>query len=1150
MASREQVGGAGISAAALFAGLLTGSLLRTGQVPSESRAPMVAPTTQNQSRAALLEESSLKQMRPVMELLGQSLATSIDLKSDVAAASAALADLEETSSGNLEGRCGEQFSQLARMPSTTKKDEEKAPKNRRYKERLLELASCGDRDGLTKLVMAAHKAVSFLIATIPDYVDSSSGWRADQVIDAIQSGSSAAGYALDRFRLIDWVPVDQRSGAPDIITNSKLHEKQPGALIFRKYDANRPKYLVVLAVLETPTSGIHFAALHNAIEFIRAWNAEESRLFPSAPPVERVLRVLGPGFSGATVSLASELSAVNPQDFCRISVISGSAAADDNYCVMQVLAPGVTYEITTRTTSQTLAALKRQLGLMNPDWGRGLHVALLSESNTSFGQNILPSPLHDSAFKQCVSKLQTDSLKLDPNVDGTVDGARQDSLEKFTPEFTFKFPLHIAQLMSDAAPVAPVAISLLAPSAVPLSLSERTAPADQIPALRPQLTSPMVESELRGIIASIYASGVTAVGIVATDERDVLFLARLLKRQAPNIQLFFAGSNLLYLHSDYVPYVRGALVASAYPLHLQAQRGFQQRQHTSSASSDDGSPLLSTARRSFPSMVAEGTYNATVVHLGRPDLVLDYCNPILASETRLASSRGPCVPPVWVSVVGDDGFWPVTWTQYAASRGFVPLTMEATQPLVAMLPASTRVIAAVLLAVLVAHVGILLFLWRASNTEADLKRHQQSAFLRILSPPITYPSAARMHSLARVFAMLILACLGAWLTAILALHWTLSHHGTSAHPIVATIASAFCFVAVAAPGVLTFPLSDRLNAVGYLPNPKGPWAPTKKTSMLALFPALVLLVGTLVFFGLFLGATLLWPGIGEARLSITLERYASGSMVSPAATILCLLGAAYAGVVTGLRRIALLGNGYAALAAKSPAFGLLAGAPRAETTGACAGAPAQAASGRSEFLPLVSLLDMPAQNLPWPYAAGLLALLATILWAAGRPSTVDGWYFSWFLLFASALVLSTAFLLLAQAIEIWRKLRPGLIALSHSRIEPALGSVARVIRWNLTLVTPHLSDLVPVASLADRLYSRLVSLASATAGVAPPTGTDRRARVKVQDYLRSAENGALRKHDLDEVVKIVGSTKLQSLMGEMREQQYAPLLQSKTWFEL
>ena len=89
------------------------------------------------------------------------------------------------------------------------------------------------------------------------------------------------------------------------------------------------------------------------------------------------------------------------------------------------------------------------------------------------------------------------------------------------------------------------AVTLLPTAAVPLNMRETTPPAESIPALRPQLTSSVVESTVDTILDAIRHERLSAVGIQATDDRDVLFLAREVRRAAPDVQLFFLGAHAL-----------------------------------------------------------------------------------------------------------------------------------------------------------------------------------------------------------------------------------------------------------------------------------------------------------------------------------------------------------------------------------------------------------------------------------------------------------------------------------------------------------------------------------------------------------------------------------------------------------------------------
>ncbi len=209
MAERAKVG-VGLSATALVAGLLTGTFLRPGPPPSEPKtvAAASAPVHTDGEVAA----SPLKQLRPVMELLGQSLGIDVDPTGRVNAASAALADGDDkqlpisnpsvglTKAVDPEhGPCEQpsgagsstRYADPARMLRTLARVGARAgdlhtdavPKGYVSKAVIADLEECADREAFEALVAAANDSrfdVDFLIATVPDYVDSSSGWRADR----------------------------------------------------------------------------------------------------------------------------------------------------------------------------------------------------------------------------------------------------------------------------------------------------------------------------------------------------------------------------------------------------------------------------------------------------------------------------------------------------------------------------------------------------------------------------------------------------------------------------------------------------------------------------------------------------------------------------------------------------------------------------------------------------------------------------------------------------------------------------------------------------------------------------------------------------------------------------------------------------------
>ncbi len=175
------------------------------------------------------------------------------------------------------------------------------------------------------------------------------------------------------------------------MSSSRLHETQPGALIFRGRMDATVSLRVVLLVLETPTSGVHRESLRNAIEFLAAWKARTTGHRASVEAATRSedhrprLLWLG-GVDGARVGAHLAEDSVG-QQLGTIRVVS-TATADMNQQTMKQFAPDVEFSTTTRLSSQSTGALGRTLGRMNQDWQWGCHVAWLVESNTAFGSGV------------------------------------------------------------------------------------------------------------------------------------------------------------------------------------------------------------------------------------------------------------------------------------------------------------------------------------------------------------------------------------------------------------------------------------------------------------------------------------------------------------------------------------------------------------------------------------------------------------------------------------------------------------------------------------------------------------------------------------------------------------------------------------------
>ena len=239
--------------------------------------------------------------------------------------------------------------------------------------------------------------------------------------------NNTARYVLDRFRLIDWTRTDPRSDNP-VANESHLHERQPGALIFRSQEGDQILLEVVLLALATPTSGVHRAAMRNGIRFIRAWNQCTGVTFN-----ESDLRVRGPTFSGPSLSMALTLNDAPDHlsdAFGAMRVVRGSATVDTNVEIFRTFAPAAIFAARSSADIRDASDHVDVLEHMNPAWQQGAGVDFLLPSNTAYGQT--------------------------PREYG------KKSDDPFDRASVFYFPLHVSQLRNDA-PAAPTSAVTVLP---------------------------------------------------------------------------------------------------------------------------------------------------------------------------------------------------------------------------------------------------------------------------------------------------------------------------------------------------------------------------------------------------------------------------------------------------------------------------------------------------------------------------------------------------------------------------------------------------------------------------------------------------------------------------------------------------------------
>lgn len=518
------------------------------------------------------------------------------------------------------------------------------------------------------------KQCECLIVTVPDPVETQFGFWFDQCVEAVQRAmSDGGGFTLE----CSWYPWS--TGTPSKVHGQDEfgrgdHHKHPGVIVFqgRKPDSKR----VVFLVGENPVNGVHSEVMTAALQAVAQLDS------PYASD-GRPLRLVGPIFTGSQQSLVQAVvgwsgTKTTPQ----VWAVSGSALGLKPVAALLREKEKPRSEVFTQQTAQVSlkaveAAVMHYLanrGNTRPDdplpfnddlreycqsgrplpWERDTHdhtfclpdvdpngekvkkhavhapmvvnpgrIAYLIEANSGYGE-------------AATEKLTVDKPDKSNKPESTGSSGRQPQPPK---PWVFRFPLHISRLAGiqskerrerdERLGLEPLGGHKLT------ALDESRTGADGLPAADEHRTALLNQSVLTDMWAALRRERVRYVGMVATDPRDKVFLVEQLRAYCPNVQPFIVSHDLHYTHPEFAPIMRGTVVASTYPLYPPAQQWSRGN-------------AADTRRAAFASSTAQGTYNATLAVLGHTDKMLDYAPPAWGG---VSSGR----PPIWVSVVGEDG---------------------------------------------------------------------------------------------------------------------------------------------------------------------------------------------------------------------------------------------------------------------------------------------------------------------------------------------------------------------------------------------------------------------------------------------------------------------------------------------------------------
>jgi hypothetical protein len=509
----------------------------------------------------------------------------------------------------------------------------------------------------------------FLVAIVPDARDAQLAYDSDQTIEAIRMAIQAEGYLPDAYR-DPWRPSSADGppalawGAPGVLFFRRDELRPRSAALSAKPDTSQPyaherKLLLVFLVSETPARGVDKLALYASLDMVAAhaeWSLSDPSKSENAARSDR-LRLIGPYASGTASSLSLALKTWHAQrckdgkstPFVSIDITSGTVTGSR---VRQMLENALQADLddlsnTGGCSGRTSPAVKFRT-TVHPD-------RLLQETVFDYLKD-------ERAICPCQVALLSDEYGAEASKDAarTRDAKRAKPAKQSCPEDCTKpimmgFPMHVADMRA-AQPNAdthPAGFGEELPQfgrgGHQLSLGEEGKLATSAFPVHSSTTMAANDLALSNVLRNIGEMEVRAVGVLATDPRDVAFLVKEVRKQFDSIQVFVLSSDRIFTHPD-LSFFDGTIVASTYPLVAENQRRTL--------------PFASNSLVMFRGEYAQGEYNATyfLMNTWRTDAI-EYATPFKTAEQyqRLA-------PPIWLSVIANGQIWPLSYRTFGGCQ--------------------------------------------------------------------------------------------------------------------------------------------------------------------------------------------------------------------------------------------------------------------------------------------------------------------------------------------------------------------------------------------------------------------------------------------------------------------------------------------------
>ena len=511
------------------------------------------------------------------------------------------------------------------------------------------------------------------IALVPDPVHTHLALQFDRHIDAIQQAVQDSGWIFDH-ALMPW-DNKEHSESSDVTVRLKGNkhqqeqEDQPGLLIFRAHPPDSTVKLLVFVVGESPTAGIRKPQAANAF-------AMAETLWKGQWP--KTIAILGPTFSGSLASLSDFLSLKCTKQstslLCNaghILLISGTVTGTDAVETFRAQVEGRRPQVlfASMQESDKNAILRFLKYAMRHDYFPQ-QIALLSEDETAYGTHSTKQEVGKAISDQqsANDRYGKEGLKRDDSKTNKYDDANLQQAE--SKMLKLYFPREISQLRAAYQKNGDATESEKTPrTTLPMDMTATGDDGDTVRQYSQKQLPLSQEAVLLGIVAELRKHDVQIVLVSASDPLDQLFLSRFLRTAYPAGQIVTLGADLLFAR-EMDSRLRGILALTTYSL-------------VAGADHEDGNEKHND--RVFPSTLSVGIYNGMKLLLmasdpvnaknggfpglsslpGNPDLFeyalpQSYLSNVWDNDRQLELQELRCIPPVHLTVLGNDGYWDIT----------------------------------------------------------------------------------------------------------------------------------------------------------------------------------------------------------------------------------------------------------------------------------------------------------------------------------------------------------------------------------------------------------------------------------------------------------------------------------------------------------